>query len=175
LHLESTLAEVFFKVSLIISVLAKRDIRKGVITVGLLLVFLLGLLGLGGFFALSRKVDGLLHQGLDHKHIQVELLANHLGLFFLASEGVADEAEFEREPVGVLRMLQLCSLVKVNLYDLLQGVPEQEVVCGRVRDFHFRLIQLHLSRGTLWCGLRLALGVYLGRRVQDFFKLRLSL
>lgn len=129
MHFESALAEVLLKVVLVIGVLAKRDVREGVLILSLLLFFLLVLLCSDCFFVLGCKVDGLLDKRLDHEDIKVELFTDHLSLLFLASEGVADKAQFQREPVWVLRVHELGPLFKVDLNDLFEGITEQEVVC----------------------------------------------
>jgi len=72
-------------------------------------------------------------------------------------------------------VLQTISLIVVDFDNLFEGVAEQIVVIGRVRDFQLCLVKGHFSGGTLsWC-LSLAFGIDLSGRVKNLVELGLIL
>jgi hypothetical protein len=84
-------------------------------------------LGKGGGWLHQRagaKVDGLVDEFVDDVNIKTEFLFNLLRLLFLAGEGISDEANLKRKPVGGRRVLQVWSLGVVQPVELIDRVPE---------------------------------------------------
>ena len=185
LHLDAALSEVLLQVELLLFILTHIHVAKIVTCALLLALFSLFLLlslscgrlffGSDGLRVARSEVDGLLDERLHHEDVQVEFLTNELRLLLLASEGVANHADLGRQPARIHWVLQLRALLKVNFNDLLEGISKQKVVVGLVRDLKLSLVKLHFGLGALRWRLSFALGVELGRRVEDLVETGLSL
>jgi len=104
--------------------------------------------------------SGLLDERLHYEDIESVPLFDECGGGVLASEGVTDQTQFQREPVGSLGVLQATTRVIIQLDNLLKAVTEQEVVGGLVLEFKIFFLQNDVISGsgclcvlaTLSCG-----------------------
>ena len=122
-----------------------------------------------------REINGLLDELFHDKYVQVKLLAHALGLFFLASKGVASKAYLDRKPVGILWVLEARSLRKIDLDNLLDSVAQEEIVFRGVGHFQFCLVKRNFRWSALCRCLCFAFGVDLRGWVENFVKFRLAL
>lgn len=72
-------------------------------------------------------------------------------------------------------MLQLGTFLEINFDDLLESISKQKVVIGLVCDLEIGLLELRFSLGALRWSLSFALGVELGRWVEDLVETGLGL
>jgi len=175
LHFETTLAEILHQVELLLFILTHSHIAELVLFITIFLfLFLLGR-HFNSIRVLSGEVNGLLDESLHDEDVQVEPLADHIGLLLLAGERVTNQAQFDCKPVGCLGMVQASTLFEIDLNDLLEGISEQIVVLSFVSHFKLCLIKVDFSLGTLSRCLALSLRVHLCRWVKNLFKLGLIL